>query len=308
MSFITDDISLILGRLEAGEVVAIPTETVYGLAADYANDSAIQKIFEMKKRPTQHPLIMHILPEWDILQWVKDVPDVAWAAMSLYWPGPLTFVFHLKENAVSSLITGGQSTVAIRAPKHPLMIELLKRLGRPLVAPSANPFEKLSPTTAAHVQKHFPLENLAILEGGRCDVGIESTIVDMAYQVGTILREGHSDFSFERLQEQALVLVPGAHSKHYQPYKPCYYLENLAQYSGNLDDYYVMRFTPSNLQKTNYLFPADFKSVCFEFYYQLQKADESEFSAILIELPNQAAYQMITEKIKRAATVFSVAK
>ena len=304
MSFITKDISLILSRLEAGEVVAIPTETVYGLAADYAFESAIQKIFEMKKRPSQHPLIMHVLPQWDILQWVKDVPDVAWDAMNLYWPGPLTMVFHLKEQAVSPLITGGQSTVAIRAPNHPLIIELLKRLGRPLVAPSANPFEKLSPTTAIHVQKHFFQEDLAILDGGRCEVGIESTIVDMANDIGAVLRAGQCDFSFETIKKQTKIRVPGAHSKHYQPYKPCYYVENLDTFTGALDDFYVMRFKPNPLQKTDYLFPLDFKSVCFEFYYQLQIADESDAKAILIELPNHADFEMIKDKIKRAASAF----
>lgn len=304
MSFITDDISLILSRLEAGDVVAIPTETVYGLAADYANESAIQKIFEMKKRPSQHPLIMHILPEWDILQWVKEVPDVAWETMNLYWPGPLTLVFHLKEQTVSPLITGGQSTVAIRAPNHPLMMELLKRLGRPLVAPSANPFEKLSPTTAFHVQKHFLQEDFAILEGGRCEVGIESTIVDMAFDIGAVLRAGQCDFSFETIKKQTDIRVPGAHSKHYQPYKPCYYVENLDAITGSLDDFYVMRFTTNPYQKTNYLFPLDFKSVCFEFYYQLQKADESDAKAILIELPKHVDFQMIINKIKRAASAW----
>lgn len=304
MSFITNDMSLILSRLEAGDVVAIPTETVYGLAADYANEKAIEKIFAMKKRPSQHPLIMHILPEWDILQWVKDVPDVAWDAMNLYWPGPLTLVFPLKAQTVSTLITGGQSTVAIRAPSHPLMLELLKRLGRPIVAPSANPFEKLSPTTAVHVQKHFLHEDLAILEGGRCEVGIESTIVDMAHDVGTVLRAGQCDFSFETIKKHTDIRVPGAHSKHYQPYKPCYYLENLDLITEELDDFYVMRFDPAPHQKTDYLFPLDFKAVCYEFYYQLQKADESDAKAILIELPKHVDFQMIIDKIKRAATLF----
>ncbi len=304
MSFITNDISLILSRLEAGDVVAIPTETVYGLAADYANEKAIEKIFAMKKRPSQHPLIMHILPEWDILKWVKDVPDVAWVAMNRYWPGPLTLVFHLKEQMVLPLITGGQETVAIRAPSHPLMMNLLRQFGRPIVAPSANPFEKLSPTTASHVYKHFLHEDLAILDGGRCDIGIESTIVDMAHQVGVILRAGQCDFSFASLKKQTDIRVPGAHSKHYQPYKPCYYFENLATYTGSLKDFYIMRFEPTPHQKTNYLFPLDFNEVCFEFYYQLQKADESDAKAILIELPRNIDFQMITDKIKRAAKLF----
>jgi L-threonylcarbamoyladenylate synthase len=300
MSFITHDESLILKKLEEGEVVGIPTETVYGLAADYQNEKAIQKIFKIKNRPTQHPLIMHVLPEWDLSQWVLSIPPQAQDLMKKFWPGPLTLVFRLKANAVTPLITGGQDTVAIRAPSHPLMISLLKSFGKPLVAPSANPFEKLSPTTAQHVQKHFIHENLVILDGGRCEVGIESTIVDMANHIGQVLRPGQLNLSSTNF-EPSTIKVPGACTKHYQPHKPCYYFDNIQQLDIPLDDYYVMCFNAYKALKIDYQFPDDFQQICYEFYYQLKIADESRFKNILIERPVGQTLQMIADKIQRAA-------
>lgn len=300
MSFITQDISIILERLTAGLAVAVPTETVYGLAADYQHEMAINKIFEIKKRPLQHPLIMHILPDWDLSQWVSFIPDEAEVLMTNYWPGPLTLVFQLKPNTVSPRITGGQNTIALRAPQHPLMIAVLQAFGKPIVAPSANPFEKRSPTTAQHVLQHFLQEDIAILEGGRCEVGIESTIVDMAYQIGQVLRPGQLQFDMAMMQASS-IRVPGHAAKHYQPYKPCYYVEDLAQLNCSLKDYYVLAFQNCLEEKIDYCFPDDFNKICYEFYFQLQIADESPSSAILIERPQNPALQMIADKIQRAA-------
>lgn len=305
MSFITNDVSLILNRLEKGLAVAIPTETVYGLAADYLNEQAIENIYRIKNRPQQHPLIMHIHPDWDLSEWVESIPIQAKDLIKKYWPGPLTLVFRMKSGCISPLITGGQNTVAIRAPNHPLMLKILQALGRPIVAPSANPFEKLSPTTAWHVQQHFLQEDLAILEGGRCQVGIESTIVDMASQIGQVLRPGQLKLS-SNVSQQSSIRVPGAQSKHYQPYKPCYYFESSEQLNFPLDDYYVMCFQKDAKIKTDYYFPEDFAQICYEFYYQLQIADESPYSSILIERPKNPELQMISDKIQRASQIISM--
>lgn len=300
MSFITQDESLILKRLNEGLAVAIPTETVYGLAADYANEEAVKKIFKIKNRPQQHPLIMHILPDWDLSQWVEYIPEQASELIKKYWPGPLTLVFRMKADSVLPVITGGQDTVAIRAPNHPMMLGLLKSFGRPLVAPSANPFEKLSPTTAWHVQQHFMHEDLAILDGGRCQVGIESTIVDMAHQIGQVLRPGQ--LNLPQIEAQfSSIRVPGAHSKHYQPHQPCFYFDNIEELDFSLDDDYVICFQHYAGLKIDYCFPHDFEKICYEFYYQLKKADESGCNRILIERPQSPALQMIADKIQRAA-------
>ena len=168
MPTITTNIDLVLEHLKQGEVVAIPTETVYGLAADATNESAIKKIFSIKKRPLNHPLIMHVCHDWDLNQWVNNVPVYAQHMILAFWPGPLTLVFNSKKDAVHSLVNGGQNSIAIRAPSHPLTEQLLRRLNRPIVAPSANPFGQISPTTALHVAQSFPDEHFLILDGGRC--------------------------------------------------------------------------------------------------------------------------------------------
>lgn len=181
-------------RLQQGELVAIPTETVYGLAADASNPLAIEKIFRAKGRPSNHPLIVHIaapLSELDeeakqaawfdlITPWARDLPEEAMRIVAAFWPGPLTLVFR-KDKHVLDAVTGGQDTVAIRSPNHPVAQALLRRFGRALAAPSANRFGKVSPTSAADVKEEFAdLPELLILEGGDCPVGIESTIVDMS--------------------------------------------------------------------------------------------------------------------------------
>jgi L-threonylcarbamoyladenylate synthase len=190
-----------------GHLVAIPTETVYGLAANASDEKAIKKIFQLKNRPEDHPLIVHIASpllgqsvesfwETKLSEWAHDVPPEAILLAKQHWPGPLTLVLK-KAKQVSNMITGGQETIAIRAPKHPWTIEILRAFNGGLVAPSANRFGRISPTTAQHVLDEFQYSEthheLMILDGGSCDVGIESTILDLSRldQTGpTILRPG----------------------------------------------------------------------------------------------------------------------
>jgi L-threonylcarbamoyladenylate synthase len=177
--------------LRAGGLVAFPTETVYGLGADAKNPDAIKQIFIAKGRPSNHPLILHLAaPEkfdqaqvdWVpvIAPWVKDLSEDALKLINTFWPGPLTLVFK-KDKSVLSELTGGQDTVAIRAPAHPIAQELLHKLKGGVVAPSANRFGKVSPTSAADVRSEFEdILDLLILDGGDCEVGIESTIIDLS--------------------------------------------------------------------------------------------------------------------------------
>jgi len=301
MSFITDDLHLIASHLRQGNIAAIPTETVYGLAADAQNDLAIQKVFAAKQRPKNHPLIVHILPEWDLSQWVADIPALAHAWMEKYWPGPLTLIFNTNPGQISPWVTGQQSTVALRAPKHPQTQKLLELMGCPLVAPSANPYEKLSPTTAEHVLKHFPLHDFPILQGGRCQMGIESTIIDMAHEPGRVLRPGPLDIGHQT-KNAINFAVPGHQLKHYQPNKPCFYFSGIEQIPAELENYYLMAFQPIGTLKVAYHFPLERNAVYHEFYYQLQRADESQASIILIELPrDQLKYEVICDRIVKAA-------
>ena len=177
--------------LRDGGLVAFPTETVYGLGADAKNLEAIQKIFTAKGRPLNHPLIVHLAapdkfdaPQVDwvpiIAPWARDISEDAIKLMNAFWPGPLTLVFK-KDKTVLSGLTGGQDTVAIRAPAHPIAQELLRKFKGGIVAPSANRFGKVSPTSAADVRSEFEgMLDLMVLDGGDCEVGIESTIIDMS--------------------------------------------------------------------------------------------------------------------------------
>jgi L-threonylcarbamoyladenylate synthase len=218
--------------------------------------------------------------------------------MKKYWPGPLSLVFPANIDKVCPLIRANQTTVAIRAPQHPLTQALLEKFGRPLVAPSANPFEKLSPTTAEHVLKHFPKQDLAILDGGRCQLGIESTIIDMAIQPGRILRPGQLKLG-NPSPKTTDIRVPGQYLRHYQPQKPCYYFEEDKDLPENA---YIMCFSPLSNVQVNYQFPEHMAGIYYEFYYQLQRADETPATCILIELPKpEARYAVIRERIMKAA-------
>jgi L-threonylcarbamoyladenylate synthase len=177
--------------LRDGGLVAFPTETVYGLGADAKNPEAIKKIFIAKGRPSNHPLIVHLAApdvfdqaqvDWVALlaPWVRDISEEALKLVNTFWPGPLTLVFKKDKNVLNEL-TGGQDTVAIRAPAHPIAQELLRKFKGGVVAPSANRFGKVSPTSAADVRSEFEgMLDLMVLDGGDCEVGIESTIIDLS--------------------------------------------------------------------------------------------------------------------------------
>lgn len=303
MSFISNDIDLIVKRLQEGDIAAIPTETVYGLAADYRNEDAIDKIFRTKGRPSNHPLILHVLKEWDLSQWAIHIPDQAHTLITKYWPGPLSLVFK-KTKDISFKISGGQDTVAIRAPNHPATELILKKLGHPIVAPSANPFEKISPTTANHVLAHFPNIDLAILDGGRCLMGMESTIIDMALNPGQVLRQGqlHFDESHACINTKHMLQAPGQHDKHYQPKKPFFYFESITDLPPKLDEFYILCFNELANIKPHYQFSSQIQHIFYEFYYQIQVAAQSKHPNILIEKPSKTpGLQAIIDRIERAA-------
>ncbi len=175
--------------LREGGIVAFPTETVYGLGADALNPKAVKKIFIAKNRPFDNPLIIHISKVEDVLPLTKEIPEKAYKVMKEFWPGPLTLVFK-KSNIVPCETTGGLSTVAIRMPNNPIAIKLIGKSGVPIAAPSANISGKLSPTGAEHVIEDLMGKIDAIIVGGDCNIGIESTVLDMTGEVPTILRPG----------------------------------------------------------------------------------------------------------------------
>lgn len=175
--------------LRAGGVVAVPTETVYGLGADASNPAAVARVFELKGRPADHPLIVHIGEADVISEWARDIPEEAWALARAFWPGPLTIILK-RGTAALDVVTGGQDTVGLRVPDHPLTLRLLAELGGGVAAPSANRFGRVSPTRVGHVEAEFGDQLDYILDGGPCSVGLESTIVDLSGFDPRILRPG----------------------------------------------------------------------------------------------------------------------
>ena len=227
-------------------VVGMPTETVYGLAGSIYSEVALHKIFKIKERPFFDPLIVHVSSVDQAKPLVKNWPKSADVLSKKFWPGPLTLVLE-KSSKVSDLITSGLSTVAIRMPRHPIALDLIKRAGSPLAAPSANKFKKTSPTTAKHVEDEF-FDEVYVLDGGPCEVGLESTILFLNEKEDVvefeILRKGfinHSEiektlvdhhFSVKKAELKNSILVPGGMKDHYMPKKPLVILNE----KSTLDD------------------------------------------------------------------------
>ena len=214
--------------LKQGELVAFPTETVYGLGADASNPAAVAKIFAAKGRPADHPVIVHLPDITHLERWARDISPAARAVAGKFWPGPLTLILK-RHPDVPDIVTGGQDTVGLRIPNHPVALELLKAFNGGIAAPSANKFGRISPTTAQHVRDDLGDEVALILDGGPCQVGIESTIVDMSGERTTVLRPGmlagfDIGLLLGRMPAEAVntnsVKTPGSHLAHYAPRTP----------------------------------------------------------------------------------------
>ncbi|MFA6301825.1 MAG: L-threonylcarbamoyladenylate synthase [Legionella sp.] len=315
MPLITTNLESALSNLRQGKPVAIPTETVYGLAAMIDNEEAIRAVFAMKNRPLNHPLIVHVAKDWDLYQLVHDIPEYAKILIKHFWPGPLTLVFNCKPGQVNPLITGGQSTVAIRCPAHPLAQALLHELAAPLVAPSANPFGKVSPTTAEHVQNSFSSEDLLILDGGRCTIGIESTIIDASQpQSYQILRHGLIDseriaqiIATECSKTENAIRVPGKLESHYQPHKPLHYFQEYQELVRFCEKHPGQVYAIANKQPQSvpnnlfHILGTEPQTAAFDLYFQLRKADTSNAKYLAIELPKDTSeWQGIRERIIKA--------
>ncbi len=227
------DVSRAASQILSGQLVAIPTETVYGLAADALNPLAVARIFEAKQRPKFDPLIVHIASQETLALITKNVPFIIQKLIDEFWPGPLTVVLP-KHECVPDLVTSGLSSVAIRMPDHPLALQLIQQSERPLAAPSANLFGRTSPTTALHVAEQLEEHVAYILDGGPCRVGIESTIIGLCNDTPTLLRPGGITIeqiesllgkgaisgSYSENQSTDSPLAPGQLKEHYAPLTP----------------------------------------------------------------------------------------
>ncbi len=310
--------------LRAGELVAFPTETVYGLGADAANPAAVAKIFAAKGRPADHPLIVHLAGHDAVDHWAEQVPAVAWELMETFWPGPLTLI--LKKQAwVPSTVTGGQDTVGLRMPGHPVALELLRRFAAVagehagIAAPSANRFGRISPTTAAHVQEELGERIQLILDGGPCKVGIESTIVDCSRNEPVVLRPGHiAPAHLEAVLGRQPAIetasgaprVSGSLAAHYAPQTPMRLIAgqrlldylNAQRHKGDRCGVIGHSQPPqAGMPHLWRMLPADPVGYARDLYAALREMDHAGVSAIVVEsLPEEAAWAAVTDRLRRA--------
>ncbi len=307
-----DDLAIAVELLRAGKLVALPTETVYGLAADATNPEAVRAIFRAKGRPADHPLIVHLATAEQMRDWAVDIPEVAWRLAAAFWPGPLTLVLPAAPT-VSPLLTGGQTTVALRVPAHPVLQAVLRQLGFGLAAPSANPFGQISPTTAAHVERHLAGRIAAVVDGGACQVGIESTILDLSGERPRILRPGA--ITAEMLARHlsladgatgAAPRVPGALASHYAPRTPCYRIPaglDTAPFPGRRAGL-LARHPASWPVAKFWLMPERPRDYARALYRALHEADASGCEVLLIELPpDEPAWAAVHDRLCRATRI-----
>ncbi len=301
-------IALAVAALRRGECIGLPTETVYGLAADARNPEAVRRVFALKGRPADHPLIVHLPSRHFLGPFARDIPDHAWALAEHFWPGPLTLVL-AREFDVPTEVTGGQDTIAVRVPAHPVAQAVLHAFNGGLAAPSANRFGRISPTTAVHVRAEFDESVLPIiLDGGPCEVGIESTIVDCSGGSPRILRPGMIDrAAIEDVigpladADPAGPRVPGALEKHYAPRTPLVLLPRAALGDGPGRGR-VLAIGELPLGLPGLSLPADPTGYARGLYAALRSLDAARVDEIRVEqLPPGADWDAIRDRLHRAA-------
>jgi L-threonylcarbamoyladenylate synthase len=287
---ITTSVAVAAERIRRGGLVAIPTETVYGLAADAANPGAIRRIFAVKQRPTDHPLIIHLASGDELDRWVTEVPDSAATLAAACWPGPLTILFGRGPRVIDE-VTGGRDTVGVRVPVHPLTTALLTELRSGLAAPSANRFGRVSPTSAEHVLADLgpwlDPERDAILDGGPCPVGVESTIVDCTVDPPQVLRPGGIPTEeIMRLLDGSLAPASGPSrasgmlASHYAPACRVVLADDDAELAGALQTAQQAGHHVEVLDLTG-----DLVEYARELYGRLRDADQRGVDVVVAKLP-----------------------
>ena len=294
--------------LRAGGLVAFPTETVYGLGADASSAKAIARLYEVKRRPAEHPVIVHFASSDLAFEWVKDVPDSAHMLASKFWPGPLTLILKRSPKA-HDFVTGGQDTVGLRVPSHPIAHELLKVFGGAIAAPSANRFGKVSPTTAAHVREDLGGDVDLVLEGGPSEVGIESTIVDLSGETAVLLRPGAiTRAQIERIVQledrKSSVRHSGGLERHYAPRTPARLVPThaLDKEIAKGQSVAVLAFSRPDERVDFWLrMPRDPQAYAQKLYAALRELDSAECEQILVEAPPETAeWAAVRDRLKRA--------
>jgi L-threonylcarbamoyladenylate synthase len=304
-----------IGLLREGQVIGLPTETVYGLAGDGLNPAALARIFEVKQRPLFDPLILHLPDAEAAFHLAQRVPDLAQRLAERFWPGPLTLVLPKKE-MVPDLATSGLPNVALRVPVHPVAQELLRAWGGPLAAPSANRFGRISPTDAEAVRSELGDAVPLILDGGPCAVGLESTVLDLSGERPVLLRAG--GVPVEKLEEIAGPIArsapveenpqaPGQLKHHYAPRKPLHLVHNPSEIPSKPDAGWLA-FGPASEAfpgVVENLSPGcDLREAALNFFRALRALDEDSRVSVLyvLPLPAHGLGLAMNERLERAAS------
>lgn len=318
----TRDIQAAADALREGKLVAFPTETVYGLGADAENESAVARVFAVKGRPSDHPLIVHVASAAELPRWAREVPTAAQRLAEACWPGPLTLLLR-KSERVPLATTGGLDSVGLRVPAHPVALELLRRFGGGVAAPSANRFGRVSPTRAEHVATDLGDDIDVLLDGGECNVGLESTILDLTSDEPRLLRPG--GVTVERLESLLGVSVsrtltadaraPGLLPSHYAPLARVLIVpsselaaearrlqsagERVAVLASHLDEREVIR----TLREVIFLdLGDDASSAAQRLYGALREADARAASVVLASPPvAEGLGEALADRLKKAA-------
>jgi len=303
--------------LAEGKLVAFPTETVYGLGADATNEIAVKGIFTAKQRPFFDPLIVHIADLRQLEGLVSEIPPKAKELMNAFWPGPLTMIMK-KHPSVPDIVTGGSETVGIRMPDNPLALALIRASGKPIAAPSANKFGYTSPTTSEHVQEQLAGRIDAILDGGACTVGIESTVLAMHTEVPTILRPGK--IGIEELQPilgkieigtkvgptDKVLESPGLLESHYAPTTPLYLVDDVSLYR-EMEDVGVLLFDDTDLAFKG---PVEYisehkngQTAAMRLYWAIRKLDTMHLRFMVCSLlPEKGIGVAVNNRLRKAST------
>lgn len=298
--------------LERGGLVGIPTETVYGLAANGLDATAVLSIFEAKKRPSFDPLILHSTKD-KIFQWAKEVPESAQRLADAFWPGPLTLVLP-KSDDVPFEVTSGLDTVGLRVPQHDLTLDLLSQIDFPLAAPSANPFGYISPTKAEHVEQQLGDAVSYVLDGGACQVGIESTIIGfedgqpVMYRLGGLTQQEIENIIGPirtHINQASNPKAPGMIAVHYAPKKPLLLVEDFKQVTDDEQTAYMLFGEKLDVDSNRLFFlseKGDYYEAAAKLYALMRELDQAPYTRIVTKkLPNKLLGPAINDRLFRAS-------
>jgi L-threonylcarbamoyladenylate synthase len=305
------DVARAVALLRAGEVVAFPTETVYGLGADARNAAAVAKIYALKGRPAGHPLIVHLAGADALPAWAAAVPEAARRLAARFWPGPLTLILPRAAD-ISDALTGGQDSIGVRVPSHPVARQLLAAFGGGIAAPSANRYGRVSPTSAAHVRDEFGPQAPFVLEGGDCSVGLESTIVSLVGEPLLLRPGGIAVADLEAVIGPLRRAVagegpraPGTTRAHYAPATRLVVVAAAALGAtvGPASAVLARRPPPANFGGVLWLAaPAGPADYAHDLYANLRRLDHAGAAAIVVEaVPEDPAWEAVRDRLTRAA-------